>query len=165
MKTLIHFSGLLALTGLLSVTGQAVANPEVGADYSATTGSVTISSFDSSSPTVLRSVTVRCPVAGFTIAHADALFGISLTTAGVQGNVVYGISRNSAAFDFNHYHLRSEEVTSGFAWNPGAISRFDRCTAGQTATYRFVAYLNFGVTASSSAWQPKLSVVGYRDRY
>ncbi|MFH0344924.1 MAG: hypothetical protein ACHBNF_22990 [Chromatiales bacterium] len=115
---------------------------------------------------MLRSVTVKCPVAGFTIAHADTQFGLSFSGAAwSEGIVAYGISRNSLVFDFNHYHYLEGEAADSFEYNPGAISRFDTCTAGQTVTYRFLAYLSSGLTTGTYAWQPKLSVVGYRDRY
>ncbi|MFH0343835.1 MAG: hypothetical protein ACHBNF_17330 [Chromatiales bacterium] len=154
---------LPALLGLFALTGQALANPEVGADYSSTTSRVTITSSSTITPTILRTVTVVCPVTGFTIAHADTQFG--LVFSGSEGVVGYGISRNSTAFDENHHHALEGEAADSFESNPGAISRFDTCSAGQSVTYRFVAYLSRGLTTSTFAWQPKLSVVHYRDRY
>ncbi|MGY6216947.1 hypothetical protein ACW73L_17460 [Methylolobus aquaticus] len=156
-------SALIAL-GITFGSGAAWANPEAGGDYAQSTTSVVIDSSSSATPNILRSVTVVCPVTGFLLAQADAQFGMNFTTAGVDGILAYGISR-SAALDFNHYHYLQGGSTGGFQYNPGSIQRFDTCTAGQSITYRFVAFLNSGLTTSTYAWQPKLSVIHLRDRY
>lgn len=153
--------------GLSTLSSQAFANPEAGADYSQSSSSVTIASSSTATPTILRTVTVVCPVTGFTIARADSQFGLFFSGSGptYSGTIAYGISRNSTAFDFNHYHFLQGYSGSSFQYNPGGIQRADTCGAGQSVTYRFVSYLSTGLTTFTYAWQPKLTVEGFRDRY
>ncbi|WP_139559660.1 hypothetical protein [Methylotetracoccus oryzae] len=164
MNKVNRISSALIAMGVTLGSGAAWANPEAGGDYSQTTTLVTIDSSSTGSPNILRSVTVVCPVTGFLLAQADAQFGLNFTTAGSDGALGYGISR-TIAIDSNHYHFLQGASASGFQYNPGSIQRFDTCTAGQSITYRFVAYLLYGLSTSTYAWQPKLSVIQLRDRY
>ncbi|RYU62469.1 hypothetical protein EWI61_03015 [Methylolobus aquaticus] len=165
MNKINRFSSALIALGVTLGSGAAWANPEAGGDYAQSTTSIGIPSSSSATPTILRSVTVVCPVAGFLLAQADAQFGMQMSGgAWAEGTLGYGISRNTA-FDFNHYHYIEGASGDGFQYNPGSIQRFDTCTAGQSITYRFVAYLLSGLSTSTYAWQPKLSVIQLRDRY
>lgn len=156
--------GLSAVLLAIFVNGIALANPEAGGDYSQTFGIVNITSSSSTAPTILRSVTVKCPVAGFLIANADAEFGLGMTDLNADGTLAYGISRTTA-LDFNNYHfIEGRDPVDGVVSNPGGLQRFDICTAGQTITYRFVAYLVEGLGPPTGAHQPRLSVIFLRDR-
>jgi len=154
--------GLVATVALVLVSGVALANPEAGGDYSQTTTPVPITSASPTAPTILRSVTLKCPAAGLLFGNADAGFRLAPSDPSLGPAALrYGISRTTA-FDSSNYH---EVYTTYDTIVPAGIQRFDTCTAGQTVTYRFLSYLAFNVATSSSwAYQPRLSVIFLRDR-
>lgn len=158
------FGAVLTATIACLVGEVAFANPETGGDYSSTNSNVYVTATLSSSPTVLRQVTVVCPVSGFLIAQADTQFAIATSPAGSDGLLTYSISR-TAAVDAASWATIESNSADGVEYKPASISRFDTCNAGQSVTYRFVAYRRSGVTNQTYAWQPRLSVIHLRDRY
>ena len=153
--------GLVATVATVLVSGVAFANPEVGGDYSQTTTPVAITSSSPTTPSVLRSVSIKCPATGLLFGHADAAFRVGVSNPSLgQGVVRYGISLTTA-FDYSNYH--EVYTTSSDTFVPAGIQRFDTCTAGQTLTYRFLAYVGSNLS-SPYAYQPRLSVIFVRDR-
>lgn len=151
--------GLVATVATVLASGVAFAHP-AGGNFSQTIDPMTITSTNPSTPTILRSVSIKCPVAGFLIANADASFNLDIP--GVFGTLAYGISRTTA-FDPADVHTIGAPQTT-FLSLPGSIQRFDTCTGGQTITYRFVAYRFIGLGTNTTAVQPRLSVIFLRDR-
>lgn len=154
--------GFLATVALGLANGAALANPEAGGDASQSNNLVAISSADFGAPTILRSVVIKCPVAGFLIANADASFLLSPTAGATISSLEYGISRTTA-FDTAADHTIRIATPGLVSSIPGSIQRFDSCKAGQTITYRFVALLGEGLSGASDASQPRLSVIFLRD--
>jgi hypothetical protein len=154
--------GFLAAVALGLANGAALANPEAGGDASQSNNLVGITSASFAAPTILRSVAIKCPVAGFLIANADASFFLSPTPGATASSLEYSISRTTA-FDASADHSIRIATPGLVSSIPGSIQRFDSCQAGQTITYRFVALLGEGLTAASDASQPRLSVIFLRD--
>lgn len=154
---------VIALAGL--ATGSVSARPEIGGDYATNPSPLTfIDSASSTSPTVLTSVQVRCPVAGFLIVQADAEFTLYTASQSARGILVYGISRTSG-IDGQHYHRIDVDGGVGAKIRTGAMQRFDTCVAGQTLTYRLFAFRQDGLTSVTWARRPQLSAIHVRDRY
>ena len=154
--------GFAAMVAMALASGAALANPEAGGDASQTGNFVAIMSTDIGAPTILRSVVIKCPVAGFLIANADASFLLSPMPGATVSGLHYSISRTTA-FDTSADHSIRIATPTLVSSIPGSIQRFDSCKAGQTITYRFVAFLTEGLSGASDASQPRLSVIFLRD--
>jgi hypothetical protein len=155
--------GLLATVASGLTSGAVLANPEAGNAFSQTIQPVTISSLNANIPTILRTVGIKCPAAGSLIVNADASFSISFNAGATFGTLHYAVSRTTT-YDNADDHVISVPNTGFNPTIPAGAQRFDSCTAGQTITYRFVAFLFGGLTAATSAIQPRLSVIFVRDR-
>ena len=118
--------GFLATVALGLANGAALANPEAGGDASQSNNLVSISSADFGAPTILRSVVIKCPVAGFLIANADASFLLSPTAGATISSLEYGISRTTA-FDTAADHTIRIATPGLVSSIPGSIQRFDSC--------------------------------------
>ena len=161
MKSALSVSAVL-LSSLLA-SNEALANPEVGFDFSQTSNTIDITTISTASPNVLRTVTVVCPESGHTVATANALIAFSVSNPTFPGTVAYSLSRNSTAFQSNHQHNVFGSYVDDFHVFPATKQRVDSCNSGQSVTYRFLATRGtnvFDVTAS----EPSLVVVFYRDR-
>lgn len=156
--------GLAAAAAMVLAGGVAFANPEAGGKFSQASSFVFIPSVSAAAPTILRTVSIKCPVAGFLLANAEASFQLSFSTATPNSPAVmhYGISRTTA-FDTQHDHAIELPTNPVNPIIPGSMQRFDNCTAGQTITYRFIAFLVGGLTAATNASQPTLSAIFLRD--
>src|SRR4051794_10175947 len=154
--------GFAAMMAMTLASGAALANPEAGGGASQSNNFVGITSANFAAPTILRSVVIKCPVAGFLIANADTSFLLSPTPGAAASSLEYSISRTTAFDTSAHHSIRI--ATPGLVSSiPGSIQRFDSCKAGQTITYRFVALLGEGLSGASDASQPRLSVIFLRD--
>jgi hypothetical protein len=159
-KTLITFIAVACLAA-----GSVSANPEIGGDYATSPALLTfIDSSSATNPTILTSVQIRCPVAGFLIVHADVEFALYKASQNSRGVLVYGITRTTA-LEGQHYHRLEASEGFGAVIRNGAMQRFDTCVAGQTLTYRLFAYRQVNLTSPSWARRPQLSVIHVRDRY
>jgi len=98
---------------------------------------------------------------GFLIANADASFLLFPTPSTIASSLEYGISLTNA-FDIAAAHTIRIATPGLDSTIPGSIQRFDRSKAGQTTTYRFVAFRTEGLDASEAA-QPRLSAIFLRD--
>lgn len=151
------------VSALFLVANQAKATPEVGFDFSQTSSNITINTISTASPNVLRTVTIICPAAGYSVATANTLFEFNVNNPTFPGTIAYSLSRNSASFQSAHQHNVFGNYVEDFHIFPATIQRIDSRTAGQSVTYRFLATQGtnvFDVTAK----QPSLVVVFYRDR-
>ena len=161
--------GRFALTTIAAASLAFGLGQEAGAtswfDYQQPPGQYTIGSTSNTNTTVLATVTVRCPAAGWLVAHAETQFGLYEGGATDYSQVGYSITRDTTApyaYDSTHYNYLKEYVPSGVYYSPAYIQRVDPCTAGATYTYRCVAWrVNAG--AQTYAWQPTL-YVDYYDR-
>ena len=163
MKSIYLLTLSMFVCFLVLVENQAQATPEVGFDFSQTSNTITINTISSASPNVLRTVTINCPVAGHTVATANALFKFSVSNPDFSGTIAYSLSRNSTSFQSAHQHNVFGSYVDDFHVFPATIQRIDSCNAGQNVTYRFLATrgtFSFDATAR----QPNLVVVFYRDR-
>jgi hypothetical protein len=162
MKSASLASAIL-VSSLFLAGNEALANPEVGFDFSQTSNTIDITTISTASPNVLRTVTVVCPEAGHTVATANALFAFSVSNPTFPGTVAYSLTRNSSSFQSNHQHNVFGSYVDDFHVFPATKQRVDSCNSGQSVTYRFLATRGtnvFDVTAS----EPSLVVVYYRDR-
>lgn len=100
---------------------------------------VDISSSNPLTPTVINSVTVKCPLAGVLISTASAQITMNSGNVG-EMDIQYGISKNSLAADINHHRLLRQYTDSGTTWSTAHYQRIDSCNAGQTVVLRFVAH-------------------------
>lgn len=144
--------------------GAALANPEAGGAFAQTADNVAITGASTAAPTILSSVSIRCPAAGTLVADGRASFQLSWpagSTIGAPGIMYYGISR-AASFDIGTYVPIQGSYAGSFLTVPGAVQRFDRCKAGQKATYRFYA-LHTASLGPGVAFQPRMSVIFLRD--
>jgi hypothetical protein len=166
MSTPKRIKTLMASIALASLAAASVsANPEIGGDYATNPSIITfIDSASATNPTVLTSVQVRCPVAGFLIAQADVEFALYTASPNARGVLVYGITRTTG-IDGQHYHRVDVDGGLGGMIRTGGMQRFDTCVAGQTLTYRLFAFRQSGLTSLTWARRPQLSVIHIRDRY
>jgi hypothetical protein len=157
---------LIASIAFASLAAASVsANPEIGGDYATNPALLTfIDSASSTNPTILTSVQVRCPVAGFLIVQADVEFALYNTSQIARGILVYGITRTTR-LEGQHYHRIEADGGLEARIRTGAMQRFDTCVAGQTLTYRLYAYRQTGLSSVTWARRPQLSVIHVRDRY
>src|SRR5947209_3013944 len=101
--------GLAAMVAMMLASGVALANPEVGGNFAQKLALLNITSTNATVPTILTTVVVRCPAAGFLIANADASFQLGFPIDSVDGLLFFGISRNSTAADLNDGHSIESE--------------------------------------------------------
>ena len=153
------------VAGLTFGVGQA-ANATDWADFSQSSNSVTLTGTNPLDATVLRTVTVVCPVKGYLIAQAETQFSLQQGSTAGHSVVGYSLTLDSVApiaDDSNHYHQLNAYDPDGYQSMPAGIQRIVSCTAGQSVTVNYVAYrLNAG--PSTYAWQPKLSVDFFEKR-
>lgn len=165
MSRLKQTNGLVVLAVLATLAaGSASARPEIGGDYASSPLLTFIDSTSSTNPTLLTSVQIRCPVAGFLIVQADAEFMLYQSSSTARGELHYGITRTTAV-DSNHYHRVEGDSGTLRVVRNGAMQRFETCLAGQTLTYRLVAYRYLNLTSPTWARRAQISVIHVRDRY
>jgi hypothetical protein len=101
---------------------------------------INIDSTDPTTPNVINTVSVTCPLAGQLISTASGQISMNISGSAGEVDIQYGISKNSLAQDINHHHLLRQYTDSGTTWGTAHYQRIDSCTAGQTVTLRFVAH-------------------------
>jgi hypothetical protein len=161
------------LVGVLSLTTVPAFAQNIGFDASQNTGPVSINTRSVSAPTVLNTVTVTCPAAGYLVATASTLFtfhveSLYLDSRGpvIAGRLAYSLTADSTSFQASHQHNVSGDYPVGFFALPATMQRVGACAAGQSVTHRFLATRgslsnnNYPLTAV----QPRLVVVFYRDK-
>ncbi|HEX3034410.1 MAG TPA: hypothetical protein VHT73_04645 [Thermodesulfobacteriota bacterium] len=148
---------------LMAASPEIAQAQQTGFDFSQTANTITINTINTSSPNVLRTVQIQCPVTGYTVATANALFSFEVSNPSFFGTIAYSISRNSTSFNSNHQHNVFGSYVDDFHVFPASIQRVDSCNAGQNVTYRFLATRGTNIF-NAEARQPKLVVVFYRDR-
>lgn len=136
-----------------------------GINYASSSTSIKIASTTTTAPTVLSTVTIKCPADGYLVTRADAQFNLYPVKRPGEATIGYGITKDSTKFDWGHYHYLKEYVGSSYQYTPGFIQRIDTCKAGATHTFRFVAYRWSNTTPSTYAWQPHLVVEYFPVRY
>jgi len=145
---------------------------EPGIDYDTDTGFVNISSTSSTSPTLLQGpITITCPASGYIEARGSGGYSV-LRANGPSTTAVswvrYSVSL-STAVDFNAETIHGQKngvastLNQIIGYSPIYVNRVDTCSAGQSRTYRFVAYR--GTAGSSAIEDPKLVVNYYTTRY
>jgi hypothetical protein len=147
-----------AMAGLALWGGQAFADS--GIDYGQEIWSQVALS---TTPAVLSSVSVVCPEDGYLKAHADTQFKMAYSNAGSEGMIVYSISLNTSLDPAHSYYLQ-EYSADGTDYSPASIQRIDECSDGQSVTYYFLAQLVSGLTTSSVAVSPRMSVIFIEDK-
>ena len=136
------------------------ANATDWADFSQSNTFVTVTSENALDATVLRTVTVVCPVKGYLIAQAESVF--NLTQGSLfpgRGAFKHSLTLDSVApiaWDPEHEHLIERYDPDGVMFIPASIQRSVSCTAGQSVTVNYVA--SRIVAGFTQALQPKLSV-------
>lgn len=163
MKSIYLLTLSMFVCFLVLVENHAQATPEVGFDFSQTSNTITINTISTASPNVLRTVTIICPAAGYSVVTANALFQFNVNNPTFPGTIAYSLSRNSTSFQSAHQHNVFGNYVDDFHVFPATIQRIDSCTAGQSVTYRFLATQGSNVF-DTTAKQPSLVVVFYRDR-
>ena len=150
------------VAGLTFGVGPA-ANATDWADFheSNTETNVTVASANQDDTTVLRTVTVVCPVQGYLIAQAESLFHLqsNISYAG-HSTIGYSLTLDSVApiaFDGNHFHYLEAYDPDGVMSFTGGIQRIVSCTSGQSVTVNYVAW-RLAADGGTYAGQPKLSV-------
>lgn len=152
---------LFAIVGLLLYFPNE-ANATAWGDYFQTAQTVSITSTSENDTTVLRSVTVVCPKAGYLIATASVEFNIDSPSGLDYGSIGYSITPDRTApisYAPGHFYLHEAAITDSmnFIRVPGSIQRADRCAAGQTVVYNFVAWRKQAVSAEAT--KPRLYVL------
>lgn len=156
MKVLTVIRSGVALP-LLFGTALAQASPETGVDYSFV-GYKNLLDAD----TVVNTVVVKCPAAGTLVANASAQISMNSVFSPGEVDVIYGITKNSAATDINQHHLLRQYTDSGTSFGTASYQRTDTCALNQTVTYRFIAHK---ISAqSASAEKSSLVVNFFRDK-
>ena len=130
------------------------------ADFSQFNSFVTLASANQEDTTVLRTVTVVCPVKGYLIARAESRFFLQGGGDG-HATVNYSLTLDSVApiaYDPNHAQAIEGYDPDGGIFIPASIQRIVSCTAGQSVTVNYVAWRENSNGPLNSASQPKLSV-------
>jgi hypothetical protein len=138
------------------------ANATDWADFheSGTFVGVRLISANSGDTTVLRTVTVVCPMQGHLIAQAETGFFLQQGSYADHAMVAYSLTLDSVApieFDRNHYHYLEAYSPVGVMNSTGGIQRIVACKTGQSVTVNFVAW-RLEAADDTFAQNPKLSV-------
>src|SRR5687768_6424927 len=163
MNNIYLFTLSIFISSFFLMSDHAKETPEVAFDFSQTYNTIEIDTLSTATPNVLRTVTVVCPEAGFTVATANALFQFSVSHPDFPGTIAYSLTRNSTSFQSTHQHNIFGRYVDNFHVFPVTIQRIDSCNDGQSVTYRFLATRGT-FSFDASARQPNLVVVFYRDR-
>ena len=155
------FARAAAIAALTAIAAAGPASATSWEDYSqlTTSDAIQITSPDVHDAQMLRTVSVVCPTDGYVVATADSGFDYYPTS--VPGVAAYGYSitrDTSAPYEADQKHWRNVSIplNAGQIWSSGMLQRADTCTAGQTMTFRFVAF-NYG-GGSFYAQQPRMTV-------
>jgi hypothetical protein len=153
---------LILTSALFSLSTPVQALPLSGVGFSQTSDKITIDTINTNSPNVLSTVKVTCPSEGYLVATANAKFQYSANPS-FPGTIAYSITKDSTSFDPNHQHNLFGNFVNGLATVPASIQRFDKCEAGNTITYHFVATQGSNVF-DVSASQPNLVVTFFQNQ-
>lgn len=162
MQTTIISKMFILLAVLLTASADVLADPS-GVDFGRTTY-IAITATSSFNPTVIRSVTVRCPDNGY----IQAVATIPLLIRKNDYNGARVLIRTSLAkngtYDFS-YENNVEEFFEGFSnYSSSNLTRTDSCSANEFVTYRISAYLTFGAANNSFAHDAVLSATFHKRR-
>jgi hypothetical protein len=139
------------------------------ADFSQSKTSLEITSQNQEDTTVLQTVAVVCPVKGYLIAQAESQFNLVRGFLTPIVTIGYGLTLDSVApiaFDISHFHYLDADASYETS-SPGSIQGIVSCTAGQSITINFVAWiLDYDSFPGGIAYalQPKLSVDFFEKR-
>ena len=139
---------------------------EPGVNYSHATGSVTIASTSSTSPTQVASRSITCPGNGYVVAIATGQPALYATTANTYVAGDFSLS-TSTTWDGNNYQETGHYETQTINAHRRSLSivRRDSCSAGGTLTYYLLAYRNAAASSGSYIWQPTITVMYFPTAY
>lgn len=162
MNTRYNFIGIVGL-GILSALGNAyAAPPKSGVDFSQTEDSIDITTLSTLNPNVLRTVSVKCPRQGFTVAIANTKLQYTAGPAFI-GTMAFSISRNSTAFDSATQQNIFGNYVNDLHTSSVSLQRVDSCKKNKTVTYRFLG--TRGTNAgNASASQPRIAVMFFENK-
>ncbi len=129
-------------------------------DFAQSANPVTILSEDSGNATVILTKSGTCPKNGYLLvtggasfhAYPDStVFSYSLTTDTVAPIAVDSAHAGTIRPNFSFDTLGVYDI-------PFSLLRVDRCTVGQTISYRLVGYVSNGFVGDSAVYSPTLVI-------
>ena len=127
------------VAGLTFGVGQA-ANATDWADFSQSNTSVTLASANQEDTTVLRTVTVVCPVQGYLIAQAESQFNLQVGSYAGHSTIGYGLTLDSVApiaFDTYHFNYLEAYAPDGVMTLPGQYPAYRELHGGSVDHRQF----------------------------